>query len=156
MQPPPAIKPCNPEASEDKLRLPKLFHGEPKGPRLVCGNPSPKYASIGWDFSSSCSVGVLWLSWGSIFVSSAVSLSVSARLLMGAHHLFLPLRSLLEFSFPTFRQQRIFHQTICSCWLTAYQQDCIYIATQWLGSNKAPGLLSKISTPEPHDGHFLA
>ena len=30
------------EASEDKLRLPKLSLGEPKGSRLVCGNPSPK------------------------------------------------------------------------------------------------------------------
>ena len=69
MQPPQAIKPCNTEASEDKLRLSKLTLGEGKGPRLVCRNLSPKGASLGWEFGSSCSVG-LWLSWGSIFVSS--------------------------------------------------------------------------------------
>ena len=66
MQPPPAITPCNLEASEDKLRFFGLSLGETKGPRLVCGNPSPKYASLG---CSSCSVGGLWLNWSSICVS---------------------------------------------------------------------------------------
>ena len=42
MQPPPAIVPCNLEASEDWLRLSKLSPGETKGPRLVCRNPNPK------------------------------------------------------------------------------------------------------------------
>ena len=50
MQPPPAIKLCNLEAPEDKLRLSKLSLGEAKGSRLMCGNPSPKYASLGWFF----------------------------------------------------------------------------------------------------------
>ena len=59
MQPPPAIKPCNLEASEDKLRLSKRSFGEAKGPLLVCGNPSTKCASLGWEFGSSCSVGGL-------------------------------------------------------------------------------------------------
>ena len=68
MQPPPAIKPCNLEACEDKLRLSELSLGEAKGPRLVCG--SQKCASLGWQFGSPCSVGGLWLSWISIFVSS--------------------------------------------------------------------------------------
>ena len=68
MHPPPAIKPCNRESSEDKLRLSKLSLGEAKGPRLVCG--SPKCASLGWEFGSSCSVGGLWLSWGSILIYS--------------------------------------------------------------------------------------
>ena len=70
MLPPPAIKPCNLEPSENKLRLSKLSLGEAKGTRLVCGNPSPKCASVCWEFGFSCSVGGLWLSWGSIFVSS--------------------------------------------------------------------------------------
>ena len=98
MQPPQAIKPCNMEASEDKLRLSKLTLGEGKGPRLVCRNLSPKGASLGWEFGSSCSVGGLWLSWGSIFVSScclvvgvcsvvAVSISLVSQT---------PLRSLVD------------------------------------------------------------
>ena len=36
----------------------------------MCGNPSQKCASLCWDFGFSCSVSGLWLSWGSIFVSS--------------------------------------------------------------------------------------
>ena len=36
----------------------------------MCGNPSLKGASLCWEFGFSCSVGGLWLSWGSIFVSS--------------------------------------------------------------------------------------
>ena len=69
-QPPPAINPWNLEASEDKLRLSELSLGKSKRPRLVCANPSPKCASLGWEFGSSCSVGGLWLSWHSIFVAS--------------------------------------------------------------------------------------
>ena len=61
MQPPPAIKPCNLEASEDRLRLSKLSLGEAKEPRLVCRNPNPKCARLGWEFSSSCSVGGLYV-----------------------------------------------------------------------------------------------
>ena len=82
MHPLAAIKPYILEASEDKLRLPKLFLGEAGGSRLVCGNSSPKGASLGWEFGSSCSVGGLWLSWGSMFVTflPAVSFSVSASL----------------------------------------------------------------------------
>ena len=52
MRPPPAIEPCNLEASEDKLRLFKLSLREAKRPRLLCGKPSPKCASIGWEVGS--------------------------------------------------------------------------------------------------------
>ena len=64
IQPLSGIKPYILEASEDKLRLPKLSLGEAGGSRLVCGNPSPKCASLGLEFGSSYSVGGLWLSWG--------------------------------------------------------------------------------------------
>ena len=39
-------------------------------PGVQCGNPSATCASLGGEFGSSCSVGGLWLSWGSTFVSS--------------------------------------------------------------------------------------
>ena len=51
-----------PEATEDNLRLSKLSLG--------VRNPSPKSARLGWDFGSSCSVGGLWLTWGTTCVSS--------------------------------------------------------------------------------------
>ena len=74
-QPPPAINPGNLEASEDKLRLFELFLGKAKRPRLVCANPSPKCASLGWEFGSPCSVG------GTQYVCLPdVSLSVSPSL----------------------------------------------------------------------------
>ena len=62
MQPPPAIKPFN-------LKLLKTIFDFPNC-LLVCGNPGPKSASLGWDFGSSCSVGGLLLSCGSTCVSS--------------------------------------------------------------------------------------
>ena len=62
MQPPPAIKPFNLKQLKTIFDFPNCL--------LVCGNPSPKSARLGWDFGSSCSVGGLWLSWGSTCVSS--------------------------------------------------------------------------------------
>ena len=52
MQPPPAIKPCNLEASEDNIRFSKLSLGEAKGPS--------------WLGVWFCSAGGLWLSGGCI------------------------------------------------------------------------------------------
>ena len=70
MQPPPTIKPGKLEPPEDVIRLSKLSFSEAKGLRLVCGNPSQKCASLCWESVFPCSVGGLWLSWGSMCVSS--------------------------------------------------------------------------------------
>ena len=85
----------------------------------------------------------------------AVSLSVSAQLLLWVHQFFLPSQSLMEvwrtwrnqfvaeLSFSTFRQHLGASKRSCPAGDGLFTRLHCFIATTWLGSNTTPCLLSK-------------
>ena len=115
--------------------------------------PSPKSVILGWEFGSSCSVGGLWLSWTSTFVSScclvvgvcsvvAVSRSlVSSFIVIGGG-----MKNLKE---SIRRWAFVFDFPPTSC--RAGDGLHCFIATKWLSSNTAPCLLSTF----PYLGHKM-
>ena len=109
----------------------------------------PKMCQSCWEFSSSCSVGVLWLSWGSIFVSSCClvvgvssvvdvkspSLVSSFTVIVGGNKtLKESIRRWVFFSdFPPTADLLDGLSTVLHC----------FIATTWLGSIEAPSIMVK-------------
>ena len=110
--------------------------------------PSPKSVILDWEFGSSCSVGGLWLSWTSTFVSSCC-------LVVGVCSVVAVIRSLvpsfividggmknLKASIRRWAFVFDFPPTSCRAGDGLPTGLHCFIATKWLSSNTAPCLLS--------------
>ncbi len=158
MQAPPAIEPCNMEVSEYKLRLSKLSLGEAKWHRLVYRNPKPKICQ------SWLGVWFFMIRWWSVvklglavcFFRLVVGVCLVVAVTQSTTCFFIHshwwtyekpegINSSLSFLFRLSGNSRSSSKRYFPAgWLTVDMTALLHIAITWLGSNKSPGLLSKV------------